>query len=374
MTMAVQRIALVHDWLTGMRGGEKVLEVLCELFPDARLLTLLHVPGSVSATIERHRPETSFVQRLPGARRHYRRYLPLFPMAIEQFDLDEVDLVVSTSHCVAKGAIKAGHARHLCYCHTPMRYAWDQFDAYFGRAQVGAVKSAALRPVMSALARWDAATAHRVDRFVANSQHVACRISRYYNRSAKVVYPPVDTTFFHPDGAAPERFCLVVSALVPYKRLDVAIEACRLARVPLKIVGTGPEHHRLAALAGADTQLLGALPDHDIRHLYRRAAAVLMTGEEDFGIVAVEAQACGRPVVALGRGGAVESVQDGVTGLLVAEEGPRAFAEAIDRATRTAFDPELLRANAARFSRERFTTEIRQVIDEVVAAPVGARW
>jgi hypothetical protein len=198
---SVPRVALVHDWLTGMRGGEKVLEVLCDLYRDADLFTLVHVPGSVSPLIERRRLRTSLIQRLPLADRHYRHYLPLFPFAVEWFDLDAFDLVISTSHCAAKAVVKPGRARHLCYCHTPMRYAWDQFDAYFGPARAGRLGSRALRPVLAALARWDAATAHRVDRFVANSRHVADRIRRYYNRSASVVYPPVDTTFFHPDGA-----------------------------------------------------------------------------------------------------------------------------------------------------------------------------
>jgi glycosyltransferase involved in cell wall biosynthesis len=369
------RVALVHDWLTGMRGGEKVLEALCDLYRDADLFTLVHVPGSVSPLIERRRLRTSFIQRLPLAGRHYRHYLPLFPFAVEWFDLDAFDLVISTSHCAAKAVVKPGRARHLCYCHTPMRYAWDQFDTYFGPNRTGRLGSRALRPVLAALARWDAATAHRVDRFVANSRHVADRIRRYYNRSASVVYPPVDTTFFHPDGAVPEHYGLVVSALVPYKRLDVAIEACRLARVPLKIVGNGPDRRRLAALAGSEAEFLGRCSASDLRTLYRRAGFVLMTGEEDFGIVPLEAQACGRPVVALGRGGATESVQHGVTGLLVDSASPETFAAAIAQAGRTPFDSAVIRAHAVRFSHDRFAREIRTVIDDTMASPTEhARW
>ena len=195
------RTALVHDWLTGMRGGEKVLEVLCELFPDADLFTLVHRRGTVSAAIEGRRVKTSFVQRLPLASTRYRSYLPLFPFAIEQFDLDGYDLVVSTSHCAAKSAVVPGRARHLCYCFTPMRYAWDQFDAYFGPARIGRRMSALARPVLARLARWDRDTAHRVHRYLAISQYVARRIGLYYNRQSTIVYPPVDTEFYTPDSA-----------------------------------------------------------------------------------------------------------------------------------------------------------------------------
>ena len=247
------KLALVHDWLTGMRGGEKALEVICERFPDAELFTLVHVRGSVSPAIERLRPHTSFVQHLPFVSRLYRQYLPLFPAAIEQFDFDRFDLVVSTSHCCAKSIVRPGRARHLCYCLTPMRYAWDQFDAYFGPERIGGPASRLMRPVMAALARWDRDTAARADRYVAISHHVAGRIRRYYNREATVVYPPVDTDFFTPsaeavaDGHAP--YALVVSALVPYKRIDLAIDGCRLAGVPLKIAGERPRT-RAARAAG----------------------------------------------------------------------------------------------------------------------------
>lgn len=235
------RVALVHDWLTGMRGGEKVLESFCRLFPDAPIFTLVHTPQSVSPLLESRRIQTSLVGRLPGASRHYRSLLPLFPAAVEWFNLDEVDLVVSTSHCAAKAVVRTGRARHLCYCHSPMRYAWDQFDAYFGPARVGRVRSRAYRQIMARLARWDRATAPRVDRFVANSRYVAGRIARYYNRRASVLYPPVDTAFYTPGGHGRGRYFLVVSALVPYKRLDIAIRAATRLGVALRIIGTGPE-------------------------------------------------------------------------------------------------------------------------------------
>ena len=359
------RIAIVHDWLTGMRGGERTLEVLCQLFPRADLFTLVHVPGSVTPAIERHPLHRSFIQRLPLAGRLYRHYLPLFPTAIEQFDLDGFDLVISASHCAAKSVVAPGRARHLCYCFTPMRYAWDQFDAYFGAARLGGASRAA-RAVLSHLARWDADTSGRPDRYVAISQHVARRIRRYYNREASVVYPPVDTDFYHPGEQPIEAFCLVVSALVPYKRIDLAIAACRESRTPLKIVGQGPERARLERLAGPGVELLGAQPDEVVRDLYRRATAVLLPGEEDFGIVPVEAQACGRPVVALAAGGALETVIDGETGILVAGSSTEAFAAALDRVRRTTFDPAVIRGRALRFSRERFARQIAECLEQLL--------
>ncbi len=364
------RLAIVHDWLTGMRGGEKVLDAVCERFPDAALFTLVHVPGSVSPTIERLRPRTSFVQHLPFVRRAYRAYLPLFPAAVEQFDLEAFDVVLSISHCAAKSVIKAPHATHICYCLTPMRYAWDQFDAYFGVERTGRIGHAVMRRAMAHLAKWDRATAGRADRYVAISHYVAGRIGRYYNRDATVVYPPVDTTFFTPatqvNGS--ERYALVVSALVPYKRVDLAIDAAARAGVALKIVGDGPDRARLERAAQSiDARrrpvFLGRLADDAIRELYRHAAVTLLPGEEDFGIVPVEAQACGGPVVALGRGGATETVVDGETGVLVEESSPEAFADGISRAMSAGFDRRAIRRHAEQFSRERFVSEIDALVD-----------
>jgi glycosyltransferase involved in cell wall biosynthesis len=368
------RIALVHDWLTGMRGGEKTLEVLCQRYPDAELFTLVAVDGTMSPAISRLKRHTSIVQRLPLAGRFYRQYLPLFPTAVELFDLDAFDLVVSTSHCAAKSVVPPNPARHVCYCFTPMRYAWDQFGHYFGQERLGRPGEAAARLAMSRLARWDAATAGRVGRYVAISRYVASRIRRYYNRQAVVVYPPVDTQFYHPDGRVPEPYFLIVSALVPYKRLDVAIDAAHLLGVELRIVGDGPDRRRLQAVAGPSVTFLGTRSNEEIRELYRGAAAVLLPGVEDFGIAPVEAQACGRPVVALGEGGALETVVSGETGVLVSEPGSEALAEGMRLAVRQAFDPAVIRAHAERFGRERFAAEIGAVIDETIAAPGATAW
>lgn len=362
------RLAIVHDWLTGMRGGEKVLEAVCAIYPHADLFTLLHVPGSVSPAIERHRIRTSFIQRLPWASRLYRHYLPLFPAAVESFNLDGYEAVISVSHCAAKSVVVKDPRRHLCYCLTPMRYAWDQFDAYFGAERAGRAGSALLRPVLASLARWDAATADRAGTYVGISRYVAGRIARYYSRDAGVLYPPVDTAFFTPADVRRERHALVVSALVPYKRVDVAMAACRHAGVPLRIVGDGPERPHLQKLADASVTFLGRLPDEEVRREYRQAAAVLLPGIEDFGIVPLEAQACGTPVVALADGGALETVVDGVTGALVRDAGAEAFAEGIRRAVAGPVDSAAIRRHAERFGRERFDAEFRALVDQLFAS------
>jgi glycosyltransferase involved in cell wall biosynthesis len=367
-------VALIHDWLTGYRGGEKALDGLCDVFPSADLFTLFHAPGSTSPTIERRRITTSPLQWLPAATRRYREYLPLFPWAIEQFNLDGYDLVVSTSHCAAKSVVVPGRARHLCYCLTPMRYAWDQFEAYFGADRVGRVPSALLRPIMARLARWDRDTAHRVHRYLAISQYVARRIRAYYNRDSAIVFPPVDTAFYTPAAVPVTPHFLIVSALVPYKRVDLAMQAAHQAGVALTVVGDGPERTALDALAGGQVQLVGRQSDEAIRDLYRRSIATILPGEEDFGIVPVEAQACGRPVVALARGGALDTVVPDVTGVLVDAPGAEGLADGYRRILARAWDPGVIRAHAERFSHATFVDGIRRATDELMAAPPEQAW
>lgn len=365
-----------------MRGGEKALEVFCEIFPDADLFTLVYLPGTTSPVIERRLVTRSAIQWLPFAGKLYRQYLPLFPIAVEQFDLDGYDLVISTSHCAAKSVVVTGRARHLCYCLTPMRYAWDQFDAYFGVDRVGRLGNMVLRPVLAGLARWDRATEGRVHRYLAISQYVARRIALYYNRQSTLVYPPVDTEFYTADDDAPgapaapshpPRF-LVVSALVPYKRVDLAMMAARQAGVALTIVGNGPERSNLERLAGDGIELVGWRTDAEIRDLYRTSTAAILPGEEDFGIVPVEAQACGRPVVALGRGGALDTVIDGETGVLFDHPTVDSLAAALTRTAAIAWDAARIRRHAERFSRARFVDEIRHIVDDTLRAPAGQRW
>jgi glycosyltransferase involved in cell wall biosynthesis len=361
---AAGRVALVHDWLTGMRGGEKCLDVLCEIFPRADLHTLLHVPGSVSPRIEARHIATTFVGRLPGASRSYRRWLPVFPRAIESLDLGARDLIVSTSHCVAKGVRVPPGALHVCYCHTPMRYVWDQFEAYFGAGRADPLTRLAARIVRRPLQRWDVRTAARVHRFVANSEHVRARIRRYYDRDAIVVHPPVDCGRFAADPRGPEDYFLAVSAFAPYKRLDLAIEAARRAGVRLVVVGRGPEAARLERLAqGSRCEFLPWQPDEALAGLYARCRALVFPGEEDFGIAPVECMAAGRPVVALAAGGALETVVPGETGVLVAGTDPEVWAAALRDFRDDAFDPGRLRAHALRFDRAVYRERMRAVLE-----------
>ncbi len=355
------KVALVHDWLTGTRGGEKVLRELALLFPDATLFTLFRFPGTVPPEVEALRIETTFLQRFVSRSRDYRKLLPLFFPAAESWNLARFDLVVSSSHCVAKNARKGPGAFHVCYCHTPVRYLHDQFEAYFeGRPPaVRALARAARRP----LAAWDRRAARRVDAFLANSGNVRERVRRLYGRDATVVFPPVDTRFYKPAPSGRRSGFLIVSALSPYKRLGDAIVAANRERWRLTIAGFGPEEGRLRGLAGDSVRFAGAPSDEELRELYRSAEAVLMPGEEDFGIVPLEAQACGTPVVALGRGGATETVVDGVTGLLYGEPGPEGLAAAVGRLRGLSLDPHDASAHAERFSRERFREGFAAALD-----------
>ena len=355
------RVALVHDWLTGMRGGEKVLEAIAALFPDAPIYTLFHFPGSVSQTLESHRIQTSFLQRAPGLREHYRRYLPLFPVAIEELDLTGYDLIVSSSHCVAKGIIPSPDALHVCYCHTPMRYAWDQEHAYFPRREG---MSARLRSLaLTALRAWDVSSASRVHLFVANSSFVARRIRAYYGREAEVLPPPVDTAYFSPGLARDSGYCLMVSALAPYKRVELAMAACERVGMELRVVGEGPERERLEELAGPGTRFLGHVEPRRLRDLYRGARLFLQPGVEDFGIASVEALACGTPVVAVAKGGILDIVDDGRHGVLYPDwGGPSDLAEAIDKAREIEFNSTDLRKRAESFALERFTDRLRALL------------
>jgi glycosyltransferase involved in cell wall biosynthesis len=358
------KTAVVHDWLNGMRGGEKVLEAILPLVPDPTIFTLFHVAGSVSPAIERYPIRPSYLNRLPFARRGYRNYLPLFAGAVESFDLSGFDLVVSSSHCVAKGAIAAAGAPHLCYCHTPVRYAWDHFNEYFPQ---GAPLRSVKKLFVDRLREWDRRTASRPTLYLANSTAVADRIHRNYDREAAVCHPPVEVAYFTPPVAPRRDFLLAVGALVPYKRFDHAVAAARIVGRPLVLVGKGPEEKRLRALAGSSVTFVADRTPEQLRDLYRTCAFFVAPGEEDFGMAAVEAIACGAPVVALARGGALDILRDGENGVLFSAEGQEGLVRAIQRAASIPFDYNALRASALRFAPEAFEKGFREALDSVIS-------
>lgn len=381
------KIALVHDWLTGMRGGEKCLEVFCELFPRADIFTLIHVPGQVSPRIEQHRITTSFLQDVPGHERYYRYLLPLMPAAIEALDLSAYDMVLSSSHCVAKGVIPRPDALHVAYLHTPMRYAWDLWPQYF--PPKGWVSRYVLPVFLNRLRTWDTVSTHRVDHLVANSRFVAQRIAKYYRREATVVHPPVDTAWFTLASAReePGDFYLMVTALVPNKRVDLAIEAFNDLRQPLKIIGSGPLEAALKRLVGPTIEMLGWCSDEVLRQAYADCKAVVFPSQEDFGIVPLEANAAGRAVIALAQGGSLETVvpinprQDGEpqtvapTGVFFDQPSVPEFVEAVRcfEAHEAVFDPAALRQHALQFDRQQFKQRMSQLLDAAwVAHSEGA--
>ena len=393
------RVALVHDWLTGMRGGERCLEALCDLFPGADLFTLLHVRGSVSEMIERRRIHTSAIQSLPFAKRHYRNYLPFFPWAIERIDLDGFDLILSGSHCVAKGVKVPPGALHIAYIYTPMRYIWDLQNAYVGPGRMGPLSRPLLRMLAGRLRRWDLMANDRVHSFAAISRHVADRIHRHYGREAEVIYPPVETARFRIADRT-DNYYLVAGAFAPYKRIDLAIEAFNRLGRRVVIVGDGQEGRRLRRMAGPTIEFLGWRPDDEVAELLAHCRALIFPGEEDFGILPVEAMACGRPVIAYGKGGVTETVvplnsvefrvssyalsrgdpagrpypkpetgnrkSSTPTGVFFYEQTVEALIGAVELYERSAdrFDPEELRAHALTFDRSIFEKRMAAYVAE----------
>jgi glycosyltransferase involved in cell wall biosynthesis len=365
------KVALVHDWLTGMRGGEKCLEVFCEIFPDADLYTLVYLPDSVSLTIRRMSVRTSWLNRLPAAARYFRYLLPLFPLAVERWDFNGYDLILSSSHCVAKGVLPE-RALHIAYVHTPMRYVWDLHDAYFAGGGSSALRRLGLSFFRSYLQRWDVQSSARVDYFIAISSNIAAKIERFYGRRSKVIYPPVDVERFYINREV-QPFYLIVSALVPYKRIDVAIEAFNALQLPLKVVGTGPLRRSLEQRANANVEFLGWLDDVKIAELYASCQALIFPGEEDFGIVPLEVQASGRPVIAFKRGGLLETVigmeessrADYPTGIFFGQQNADSVIEAVRlyERNRDRFVPDRIRSHSLKFGRERFKREITEYLD-----------
>jgi len=371
------RVVLVHDWLNGMRGGEKVLEALAAIFPKSRIYTLFCDPETISADLRRHEIFTSFIQRMPKRRTHYRSYLPLFPCAIEKFRFQETDLVISSSHCVAKGARVGQNTLHICYCHSPMRYIWDRFDDYFPRSEMNALKFGIVRVVAGRLRKWDLVTSKRVDLFIANSSFVQRRINEYYGRPARVIYPPVDTDFFTPGSAKREGYFLTASALVPYKKVGLLIKAFEGVKEKLVVIGDGPEFQRLVKEAPPNVSFAGWVDPETLRDYYRGCRALIFPGVEDFGIVPVEAQACGKPVIAYALGGVTDSVvgpdsdcigdfNGPMTGLFFKSQTLDAIRRAVKVFPGLNFDCQTIRENALRFSRERFFAQMQEFLTDAV--------
>ncbi|MFQ3253096.1 MAG: glycosyltransferase involved in cell wall biosynthesis [Loktanella salsilacus] len=364
------RVALIHYWLVGMRGGERVLEEMLKLYPDADIFTHVVDRDKISPALAARPITQTFVGRLPGARKHYQKYLGLMPRALEELDLSAYDLVLSSESGPAKGVITRPDATHICYCHSPMRYIWDHYAAT--SAQLGWLQRKYFSQLAHRLRQWDTSTAARVDHFIANSRFVAARIDHTYRRDAAVVHPPVDLDLYGPadaDGApvpqADRGYYLYVSQLVPYKRADLAIDAFRGLDLPLKVVGQGSEFERLSQNAPDNVQMLGRVEDADMPDLYRGARALIFPAEEDFGIVPVEAMACGTPVLAYGRGGALDSVVQGKTGLFFPEQTVPSLQAAIGdfEARRDAFDPARIARHAQGFGAERFRIALKAQID-----------
>lgn len=355
------KTALLHYWLLSMRGGEKVLEAIAQHFPEAPIYTHACKRSALSPALAQHPIHETFIARLPGAHKSCQKYLPLMPTALQRLDLSNYDLLISSESGPAKGIRKPSHTKHLCYCHTPMRYLWDCYDEYYRRAGLGA--KLAMRLFTPPLRRFDLRSAENVDAFIANSHFVAERIKRIYQREAEVIYPPVEVERFQRAPQQERTYWLWLGALVPYKAPDVLIEAFRGLNETLVVAGTGPLLDSLRKTAPTNVTFLGHVPDEQLPSLYARAKGLLFPGIEDFGIVPVEAQAAGTPVLALRGGGALETVREGETGIFFDQATPQSLREAIEAANATSWNRERLQENARRFAPEIFHQAFMQQVD-----------
>ena len=359
----MKRVAIIHYWLVGMRGGERVIERLLHLFPDADLFTHVYAPEAMSSVIRARPVKTTFIQKLPGATRHYQKYLPLMPMALEELDLRGYDLVISSESGPAKGVIAAPDARHVCYCHSPMRYLWDHYHDY--KVSAGRVARMAMPLMFHGLRQWDVTSAARVDQFVANSSFIQKRIQRAWRRDSLVVHPPVSVDLFKPRSDVTDRY-LWVGQMTPYKRADIALEAFNRSGLPLLMVGEGEMAADLRKRAKPNVTIMSKLNFDQLREAYATCRALVFTAEEDFGIVPVEAMASGRPVLAYGRGGALDSIVANETGQFFGEQTPESLMEAVERleAWMPHFDPDVAVERARFFAPERFDEGMRAAIGQ----------
>jgi glycosyltransferase involved in cell wall biosynthesis len=359
------RVAIIHYWFVGMRGGEKVVEALCEIFPQADIFTHVYVPAMVSERIRRHRIIPTFINSLPRAASMYKTYLPLMPLALEQCDLRGYDLIISSESGPAKGVVASPDALHVCYCHTPMRYIWNMYHEYRGGA--GRLTRLMMPTLAHYLRAWDVTTAARVDAFIANSVTVSKRIQRYYGRTSTVVYPPVDTAAFTLSAPSEiDDFYLLAGELVAYKRPDLAVEAFNKSGQKLVVIGGGEMLERLRKFAGPTVRVLGQQPFEILRQHLSRCRALVFPGEEDFGIVPVEAMASGRPVIAFAKGGALETVVDGKTGVFFHEQTCESLLSAIRKAEHIAFDSIAISEHAKKFDRQNFLHSMKLEINNLL--------
>src|SRR5689334_14945546 len=354
------RVAIVHDLMNQMGGAERVLLTLHDLYPQAPIYTSIWDPRITDKRFRSLDIRTSYMQRLPFIMRHHQPYLPLYPFVFERLDLREYDVVISSSWAFAKGIVTRPEALHICYCHTPMRWAW-RYEDYVAHEDVGLIARAILPPFVTWLRSWDYTTAARVDYFLANSPAVAARIAKYYRREATVIMPPVDTSRFQVASSHDDYF-LVVSRMIPYKRIDLAVQAFTRLGLPLRVIGGGRDEKKLRRMAGKNVRFMGTLPDAAVREHMARCRALIFPGEEDFGITPVEAQASGRPVIAYGAGGALESVVQGVTGEFFGTQTTECLAETVSRFDERRYDSQAIRKHAESFDTEVFKSKIRAYI------------
>ena len=358
------KVALVHDYLNQAGGAERVVASLSRLYPDAPIFTTLFDPASVGEPLASRDVHVSWMQRLPGWRKHFKAYLPLYPFGVRSFDLTGYDVVISSSSAWGKGVRVPASAVHVCYCHTPMRWAWS-FDNYVSRSELGLAERAAARVVMAPLRAWDVSTAQKVDRFVANSTIVSERIRSCYGRESDVIFPPIDVARFHADNPRGD-FLLVVSRLNSYKRIDVAVRACSALGLQLVVVGDGPDRDALEKLAGPTVRFVGRLPDAEVTRLFEECAAFILPGMEDFGLTPLEANAAGAPVVAFGAGGALDTVIDGTTGILFHDPTPESLGRALAQVRERTWPAPVLRRHAEQFAEPVFHTRMRTAVDAAV--------
>lgn len=356
------RVAIVHDWLNQIGGAESVLEVLKEMYPQAPIYTSIYWPRAMPMQYGGWEIHTSWLDNLPFIKKHHQPFLPLYPLAFEGFDFSGYDLVISNKSAFCHGVITAPKTVHICYCLTPTRFLWD-YHSYARREGIGPVAGALLVPLLYSLRLWDKAAADRVEHFIAISETVRQRIHKFYRREAVVIHPPVEIQRFQVQESHEDYF-LIVSRLIPYKRIDLAVQAFNMLGLPLKIIGDGRDRLRLQAMAKPNIEFLGRLPDRQVGEYLSRCRAFVFPGEEDFGIASLEAQGAGRPVIAYAGGGALETVVDGVTGLFFREPTAESLAEAVSLFDADAFDSATLRRHAQGFDKEAFKSKLRAFVDE----------